>query len=44
MSQAARRQADGTIIVVLTNLTAAPDNSEPATVISEMISRAIPVG
>jgi D-alanyl-D-alanine carboxypeptidase len=42
MSQAARRESDGTLIVVLTNLTAAPDNGEPATVISEMISRAIP--
>jgi D-alanyl-D-alanine carboxypeptidase len=42
MSQAARRESDGTIIVVLTNLTMAPDTSEPATVISEMISRAIP--
>ncbi|RDH76272.1 class A beta-lactamase-related serine hydrolase [Mycolicibacterium moriokaense] len=42
MSQAARRESDGTIIVVLTNLTTAPDNNEPATVISEMVSRAIP--
>jgi len=42
MSQAARRESDGTIIVVLTNLTMAPDTGEPATVISEMISRAIP--
>jgi D-alanyl-D-alanine carboxypeptidase len=42
MSQAARRESDGTIIVVLTNLTMAPDTGEPATVISEMISRTIP--
>jgi len=42
MSQAARRESDGTLIVVLTNLTSAPDNGEPATVISEMISRAVP--
>jgi D-alanyl-D-alanine carboxypeptidase len=42
MCQTARRQSDGTIIVVLTNLTAAPDNGEPATVMSEAISRAIP--
>lgn len=42
MSQTARRESDGTLIVVLTNLTAAPDNGEPATVISELISRAIP--
>ena len=41
MSRAARRETDGTIIVVLTNLTMAPDTGEPATVISEMISRAI---
>ena len=32
MSQAARRESDGTIIVVLTNLTMAPDTSEPAPV------------
>jgi D-alanyl-D-alanine carboxypeptidase len=42
MSQAARRESDGALIVVMTNLTAAPDNGEPATVISELISRAIP--
>ena len=42
MSQAARRESDGTLIAVLTNLTSAPDNGEPATVISEMISRAVP--
>jgi D-alanyl-D-alanine carboxypeptidase len=42
MSQAARRESDGTMIVVLSNLMIAPDNSEPPTVISELISRAIP--
>jgi D-alanyl-D-alanine carboxypeptidase len=42
MSQATRREADGTTIVVLTNLTTAPDTAEPATVLSELISRAIP--
>lgn len=42
MSQTARRESDGTVIVVLSNLMLAPDNSEPATVISELISRALP--
>lgn len=42
MSQAARRAADGTVIVVLSNLMIAPDLTEPATAISELISRAIP--
>lgn len=42
MSQTARRESDGTVIVVLANLVIAPDDSEPATVISEMISRAVP--
>jgi len=42
MSQAARRESDGTVIVVLSNLMIAPDLTEPATAISELISRAIP--
>ena len=42
MSQAARRASDGTVIVVLSNLMIAPDLTEPATAISELISRAIP--
>lgn len=42
MSQAARRESDGTVIVVLSNLMTAPDLTEPATAISELISRAIP--
>lgn len=42
MSQAARRESDGTVIVVLSNLLLAPDLTEPATAISELISRAIP--
>jgi D-alanyl-D-alanine carboxypeptidase len=42
MSQAARRESDGTVIVVLSNLMLAPDLTEPATAISELISRAIP--
>lgn len=43
MSQAARRESDGTVIVVLSNLMLAPDLTEPATAISELISRAIPL-
>ena len=42
MSQTARRESDGTVIVVLSNLMIAPDLTEPATAISELISRAIP--
>lgn len=42
MSQTAHRESDGTIIVVLSNLMIAPDLTEPATAISELISRAIP--
>jgi D-alanyl-D-alanine carboxypeptidase len=42
MTQTARRESDGTVIVVLSNLMIAPDLTEPATAISEMISRAIP--
>jgi D-alanyl-D-alanine carboxypeptidase len=42
MSQAARRESDGTVIVVVSNLMIAPDLTEPATAISELISRAIP--
>ncbi|WP_280834897.1 serine hydrolase domain-containing protein [Mycolicibacterium frederiksbergense] len=42
MTQATRRASDGTLIVVLTNVTAGADNGEPATVLSELISRAIP--
>ena len=42
MSQTTRRESDGTVIVVLSNLMIAPDLTEPATAISEMISRAIP--
>ena len=43
MSQAARRESDGTVIVVLSNVMLAPDLTEPATAIS-LISRAIPPG
>ena len=42
MTQAARRESDGTIIVVMSNLMMSPDLGEPATVISELISRAVP--
>ena len=42
MSQTARRESDGTVIVVLSNLMLAPDLTEPATAISELISRALP--
>ena len=42
-TQTTRRESDGTIIVVLTNITQAPDEELPATKISELISRAIPV-
>ena len=35
-------ESDGTVIVVLSNLMLAPDLTEPATAISELISRAIP--
>ena len=41
-SQTSRRASDGTVIVVLTNITQAPDGELPATKISELISRAIP--
>ena len=44
MTQTAIRTTDGTEIVVLTNLTSSPNNQEPATSISELISRAIPAG
>lgn len=42
-TQTTRRESDGTIIVVLTNITQAPDGELPATKISELISRAIPL-
>jgi D-alanyl-D-alanine carboxypeptidase len=42
MSQTARRESDGTVIVVLSNVMMAPDLTEPATAISELISEAIP--
>lgn len=42
MSQTARRESNGTVIVVLSNLMIAPELTEPATAISELISRAIP--
>ncbi|CAN5635901.1 serine hydrolase domain-containing protein [soil metagenome] len=42
MSQTARRESDGTVIVVLSNVMIAPDLTEPATAISELISEAIP--
>lgn len=42
MSQTARRESDGTVIVVLCNLVSSPDLIEPATAISELISEAIP--
>ncbi|MGW0020758.1 serine hydrolase domain-containing protein [Rhodococcus sp. NPDC003382] len=41
-TQAAVRQADGTVIVVLTNITQAPDLQLPASMISALISGAIP--
>ncbi|MDQ0893453.1 hypothetical protein [Agromyces ramosus] len=41
-TQATVRAADGTVIVVLTNVTQAPDLQYPATTLSELISRAIP--
>lgn len=41
-SQASYRQADGTVIVVLTNLMITPDLSEPATVLAQLISEALP--
>lgn len=42
MTQATMRESDGTVIVVLTNVTQSPSGDLPATTISEMISRAIP--
>ncbi|WP_448811180.1 serine hydrolase domain-containing protein [Agromyces bauzanensis] len=42
MTQATVRESDGTVIVVLTNITQAPGGALPATNISEWISRAIP--
>lgn len=42
MTQATVRESDGTVIVVLTNVTQAPSGALPATNISEWISRAIP--
>ena len=41
-TQTSSRASDGTVIVVLTNVTQAPDGELPATKISELISRAIP--
>ncbi|MBK1793255.1 beta-lactamase family protein [Devosia sp. WQ 349] len=41
-SQATRRTADDTVIVVVTNITQAPDMELPATKIAELIQRAIP--
>lgn len=41
-TQTARRELDGTIIVVLTNITQSPDGELLAIKISELISRAIP--
>jgi D-alanyl-D-alanine carboxypeptidase len=42
-SQAAVRKSDGTIIVVLTNLSISPDLEPPATTISAAISEALPL-
>lgn len=42
-AQAAVRKSDGTIIVVLTNLSISPDLELPATTISAAISEALPV-
>ncbi len=42
-SQATRRETDGTIIVVLSNLMITPSLQEPATVLSELIAEVIPV-
>ena len=44
MSQAGIRAIDGAVIVVLTNVTQAPDLRLPATVLSDVISEAIPPG
>ncbi len=41
-SKAVYRVADGTTIVVLTNLTSAPDNQGPAEVLTDAIAKALP--
>lgn len=41
-AQAAVRESDGTVIVVLTNLSVSPDLEAPATTISAAISQALP--
>lgn len=43
-TQVTSRATDGTVIVVFTNVTQAPDLQLPATTLSALISRAIPAG